>query len=296
MEGGLKREVKAHFGKSLLIEDKETNVLIHQIDLENILWASVRYKFHKTSTLSLGLPFGKIMKFRLSKEEIGGFLSNVLHSNECPLLIDFNIPEMKIECDVDGEIDPGFEASLVKKMEDGLPDVPKTFSQGLLNALLTGSINLSFASAGYDLKLVAAFADALKRLAKFIESSEADPDMVKEFQDFTSSPSKSKQPKQSLGNLKAKRVVPSLYSAYTRIAPLMCILRTLLSKREAAPDLALYSGLTAAFIGVSKTRHPVVSYLASSCLRVMFKVIQGRMCSCRTRGDWRQISNGSCRS
>lgn len=205
MEGGLKREVKAHFGKSLLIEDKETNVMIHQVDLENVVWAAVRCRFHKPSTLSLGLPFGRVMKFRLGVQEIAAFLTNVVHSNDCPLLIDFSAPEMKILCDVDGEIDPGFEASLAKKIEDGLPDLPKTFNQGLFNALLTGSINLSFASTGYDLKLVGAFADALKRLAKFIESSEADPEMVKEFQDFTSSPSKSKQPKRSLGNFGIER-------------------------------------------------------------------------------------------
>jgi hypothetical protein len=199
LEGGLKREAKAHFGKSLLVEDKETSVVIYKVEIENITWASIRFRFNKLFTLNLGLSFGRILKFKLSKEDIGKFLSSVLHSHEIPLFVEYNVPEMKILCDVEGEIDPGFESSLLKKLEDGLVELPKTFNLGLLNALLTGSMNLSFMSTGYDLKLVSVFVDALKRLAKFIEGAEADPEMMKEYEELSSSPSKSKQLKQSLG-------------------------------------------------------------------------------------------------
>jgi len=53
----------------------------------------------------------------------------------------------------------------------------------------------------------------------------------------------------------------------------MCILRTLLSKRDTAPDLALYTSLTTTLLDLTKTKNAVVSYLASSCLRTMFKVL-----------------------
>ena len=132
------------------------------------MWGSVRFRFNKPCSLNLGLPFGKILKFKLNKEDIGKFLSSILHANEIPLFVEYNVPDMKILCDVESEIDPGFESSLLRKIEDGLIELPKTFNSGLLNALLTGSMNLSFASTGYDLRLVSAFLEALKRLAKFI--------------------------------------------------------------------------------------------------------------------------------
>ena len=169
VDGGLVREVKAHFRKCILVEDRQTNLVILQLDIAKIRWGSIKHRFKKHSSVILGFPQGKTVKFKMERENLHRFLANTLQANEYPLLIDSKIPETNIICDPEVDIDAGYEAALLKEIEDGLTEIPKAFNLNLIAALINGTMNLSFKSMASDQRILTVFMDALTKILPFIK-------------------------------------------------------------------------------------------------------------------------------
>ena len=278
LPGGLERQARIHVSdSSLILEDTNTSNSISSIDISSILYISVEYHKTKKSTLCVSTPYKDRVKYRLETPALEAVLAGILHSGLVheggeiePILL---LPPVDNSAKVFNlENEPLFEQSLVQEIVE-VAGLGKPFDTKLHQLMLSLALNSSMKATGFDSKLMGVLTGLLAEYFAVIFKGETEG--AKEYETMIDL-SKAERAKKDSGTLLDNRMVEvSLYNAYVRMAPLLCVMRGMFRMRSSTPDLSSYLNLVEILMHVVKCRNSVVSYLSSTCLRAMMKVNKG---------------------
>ncbi len=288
LPGGLEREAQIHVSDLtvglppvLILEDSKSRTPVRAIDLPSILFISVDYHRKKKSSLVVSTVYRNKAKFRLDPHELDCVLASILGAGEqsetTPVLLLPPVDEALKIFGFDADTSGVCGQSLVLELEEAA-GVGKSFDPALHRLLVTLALNAGAKVPGYDLKLLDVLTGLLKEYFTVVAKaeSEADPETgrVKEYDVFIDLPKAERAKHDSGISPHHNRILleSSLYNAYSRMAPLLCCMRSLFGMRNAPADLDMYQGLSEVLLKVARCKNSLVAYLAASCVRSMLKV------------------------